>query len=383
VANAWEQQLSFMEMQRPRPMTDDQRLHLLALAQVRGLGEVSLKKLLRAYPDLSAVWDAAPDELCRLLTSTGIRNPNNVVDQIVKQARPLQEAARRELERFDRQGIHLITDLDASYPQRLRTTKDAPPWLFVQGNVTTLSLPNLIAVVGTRDASPQGVALARSTSTWLADNGFGIVSGLAAGIDQAAHQAAIDYAVPTIAVLGTGILLAFPAATDVLRTRIVADGGAIATEYLPRESYSRTHFVRRNRIIAGLSYATVPVEGQERSGTAHTYRYARDFGRVVFGVKRTSVPMQNGILTLLREDSYPIFDLDSPDDLRELHELLLPALQEAPAFKRERRFFRPLLREFERVIRTYPVAQDDVDQFLAELEHRWRQISDDSQSDHP
>ncbi len=376
------EQLGFFAPSQPAS-PDAQRLNLLALSRVKGLGEASLKALVRAFHDLDAVWEATPDELSQVLSGSRFRAHKDVVDQIITRQSDLREAASRDLEGFRRQGIRLVTVLDAEFPDRLRDIKDPPQWLFVQGSLDVLSIPNLVAVVGTRQASAQGIERARSVSRWLAEKGFGIVSGLAEGIDQAAHETALDYDAPTIGVMGTGILVVFPASTSHVRRQIVAQGGAIITEYLPSESYSRTRFVRRNRILAGLAYATVPIEGRPSSGTAHTYRFARDFGRVAFGVIRSSKPTENGILQLLSEDGRPVFDLDSPQKMSELEALLTPALQDAPATRVQGLSFRTLVDEFERLLESHPVTKQDLDQLKTELDAKWKRANRGRQSGNP
>jgi len=372
------EQLSFFDPDQPRPLADEQRRNLLALSLVKGLGESSLKALLRRYRDLGMVWHASADELCGVLSTAGLRAPNEVVDQILSRRGVLLDTAMHQLERFEQQGIRLITDLDNDYPAKLRSIKDPPKWLFVHGNVNNLSLPNLVAVVGTRQASPQGIKRALSLSRWLAQNGFGIVSGLAEGIDEVAHQTALDFGVPTIAILGTGISMVFPASTSRIRQQIIEDGGAIVTEYLPKESYTRSRFIRRNRLQAGLAFATVPIEGQANSGTAHTYKYAQDFGRVTFGVTSSSAPSQNGILELLQADKRPILDLDSAADMAKLAKLLKPALTLSPVKPPAKSLFTSVVREFARIVQNHPVTADDLNALKMELDETWGRIDRDS-----
>ena len=299
---------------------------------------------------------------------------------VARRRQELQDTARRDLRELEERGINLLVDGDAGYPERLRESTDPPRRLFVEGDLGKLSMPNLVAVVGTRDPTRGGVVLARVSTGWLAKRGFGIVSGLADGIDQAAHRTAIEYGAPTIGVMGTGIRTNFPAASGPLRKRIVEDGGAIVTEYFPRDTYSRSRFVRRNRIQAALSYATVPVEAQARSGTAHTYRFARDYGRLTFGVQRSSVPTKNGILELIRADGNPVFDLDSQEDMRGLEQLLAPALSGVPAGQRKARLFGALLREFRRVVASYPVSADELEDLKIRMDEEWERAERDGKS---
>ena len=375
-------QLTFFHTQQ-QPSADAQRLNLLALSQVRGLGEASLKALLKHFSDLSSVWGAKPLELQEVLVDAGLKDSQNVVDQIVHKHRKFLDDAQRTLDSLERGGIKLLVVQDAEYPKQLLQTSDPPRWLFVEGDAGTLSIPNLIAVVGTRRPSDKGILLTRTISGWLARKGFGIVSGLAEGIDEVAHQTALDYGAPTIGILGTGICEVFPRSTVQLRKDIVKRGGAIVTEYFPRDRYSRSRFVRRNRIQAGLAYATVPVEAQARSGTAHTYRYALEYGRVTFGVERSSKPMENGILDLLRADNRPVFDLDSPESVRNLEELLKPVLKGAPSDQNESRLFEAVMREFKRVLAFYPVTEEELEELKTQIVEEWTRAERDGQSSNP
>jgi DNA protecting protein DprA len=357
---------------------ETQRLNLLALARVRGIGEASLKAFLKKFPDLQGVWDTSPEELHRISTEAGLRLPEGVFKDVLANRAKLEEGAKLELGSLARQGIQFLTDLDDAYPQRLRDIEDPPRWLFVQGDVKLLSAPNLIAVVGTREASPRGIKRARKLTQWLAEHGLSIVSGLAEGIDQAAHQAALDYGAPTIAVLGTGISVVFPASTGHLRRQIIEDGGAILSEYFPQDTYSRQRFVRRNRIQAGLSYATVPVEAKEHSGTAHTYRFARAFNRMTFGIINKNYP-ENGIVDLLRKDGQSVFILEDPESMRALEDLLRPVLSSTPT-QHKRAPFQTVLREFDRILATDSLTENDIEALQAELTRRWENRTHGGQS---
>jgi DNA processing protein len=353
-------------------------MHLYALSCVRGIGEISLKALLRSFPDPREVWQQSEESLEEVLRRARLKNPAAAVQQIYQGGERLLETAHRELSLYARRGIHLLTVLDPSFPQRLLDLEDRPHWLFVEGNVDLLSMSNLVAVVGTRQATPRGLKKAQILTWWLAHQGFGVVSGLAEGIDDAAHITALDCNAPTIAVLGTGIARDFPTSTVGTRHRIVAEGGAVVSEYLPNEPYSKSHFVRRNRIQAALSYATVPVEAGTSGGTAHTYRFARDLNRMTFGVTANG-ETENGLLETLRSDCRPIFRLAVKDDMERLLALLSPALDGVPPRRPSPLLFRSTIREFERVIDSYPVTEEDVRHVLVELEQRWNRRARDSQ----
>ncbi|MBG3011590.1 DNA-processing protein DprA [Proteus faecis] len=164
------------------------------------------------------------------------------------------------------------------FPQQLKNMPEPPMWLFVEGNYSMLHQPS-VAIVGSRQATEDGLWLTKYIVAAMANQGLVSVSGLADGIDQKAHIESIQFNVPTIAVLGTGIDSNYPRGSEYLRTKIVAHGGAIVTEYLIGQHYSAHNFIRRNRIQASLAQITVPVEWKIKSGTAHTVNFTKDYGR--------------------------------------------------------------------------------------------------------
>lgn len=164
------------------------------------------------------------------------------------------------------------------FPQQLKSIPEPPMWLFVEGNYKVLHQPS-VAIVGSRKATEDGLWLTKYIIAAMANQGLVSVSGLAEGIDQKAHIESIRFNVPTIAVLGTGIDSNYPRGSEHLRAEIVANGGAIVTEYLIHQSYSAQNFVRRNRIQASLAQITAPVEWKIKSGTAHTVNFTKDYGR--------------------------------------------------------------------------------------------------------
>lgn len=181
----------------------------------------------------------------------------------------------RRLKEIDAQ---LVLRDDPIYPRQLLDLRDPPFWLFVQGDPQVLAEPS-VAIVGTRDPSPDGLWLARYVGYCLRDWGAPTVSGLALGIDQEVHISSLRVGVPTIAFLGTGIFSDYPKNSEGIRASIAQSGGAIVTEYLPTESYSAKNFVKRNRLQAALAKTLIPVEWSIKSGTAHTVRYAASLGR--------------------------------------------------------------------------------------------------------
>jgi DNA processing protein len=164
------------------------------------------------------------------------------------------------------------------FPPQLKNILEPPMWLFVEGDYRTLHQPS-VAIVGSRKATEDGLWLTKYIVAAMANQGLVSVSGLADGIDQKAHVESIRFNIPTIAVLGTGIDSNYPSGSEHLRADIVANGGAIVTEYLIDESYSAYNFIRRNRIQASLAHITIPVEWKIKSGTAHTVKFTKDYCR--------------------------------------------------------------------------------------------------------
>ncbi len=189
---------------------------------------------------------------------------------------------------------------NSDYPPLLAEISDPPKCIWTRGNLTVLSRL-AVAVIGARDASPQGLIAARDIAGDLARSGIVVVSGLARGVDSAAHRGALEGGGPTIAVMGTGIDVIYPAANKELAGQIEANGLLISEFPLgsPPEDW---HFPRRNRIISGLSKAVVVVEAREKSGALITARLAADQGRDVMAVPGTVVGgINRGANALLRD----------------------------------------------------------------------------------
>ena len=198
---------------------------------------------------------------------------------------------------FGMDCIHLGT---AEYPQLLAEISDPPACIWTRGDRALLSA-TAVAVIGARAASPEGLIAAGEIAFDLARAGIVVVSGLARGIDAAAHRGALDAGGKTIAVLGTGIDRVYPAENDRLHEQIAASG-LLVTEFPPGTPPQDWHFPRRNRIISGLSRAVVVVEAREKSGSLITARLAADQGRDVMAVPGTFVGGRNrGANALLRD----------------------------------------------------------------------------------
>ncbi len=254
------------------PAELDARLRLHCLPE---LGPRRFRKLLSAFDSASAAL-SAPASAWRslglpLACSEARRSPE------------IRERARLALEWLQVPGQQLVMWDEAKYPALLAELTDAPPLLFVAGDPTLLERPQL-AMVGSRRASRPGLDTAHSFARSLARGGFVVTSGLALGIDGAAHQGALDADGHTVAVLGTGLQCLYPARHKRLARDIVERGGALVSE-LPLDSPPQAaNFPRRNRIISGLSLGVLVVEASPSSGSLITARLAAEQGREVYAI---------------------------------------------------------------------------------------------------
>ncbi len=261
-----------------------------------GIGRASLRKLLAAFGSARAVLAAAPAARRAVLGSRTavdvLATPDKaVLDRHVRDVRAWLDAADTR---------HVITLGDADYPPMLMQTADPPLLLFVDGQVNALLRPAL-AVVGSRGATPQGLANAHAFARDMARRGWSIVSGLATGIDTAAHEGALDGAGPTIAVVGSGLNQVYPKANAALARRII-QSGLMISEYPLGMPPLAPNFPQRNRIIAGLSRGTLVVEAALQSGSLITARMAAEAGREVFAIPGSiHSPQARGCHVLLRQ----------------------------------------------------------------------------------
>lgn len=189
------------------------------------------------------------------------------------------DEVEREIEAWTAEGIDLVTLLDDEYPVRLLMVHQRPPFLAVRGNLSA-SDDRAVAVVGSRGATDRGLHIAREVAAALVGHGVTVLSGLAAGIDTAAHRAALDAGGRTIAVVGTGLRHCYPAANHTLQEEI-AHRGAVISQFWPDAGPAKQHFPMRNAVMSGCGVATVIVEAGEHSGTRIQARLALEHGRHV------------------------------------------------------------------------------------------------------
>ena len=279
----------------------------VTLASVDGVGPATFGRLLAAFGDAATVLDAARrGQLDRDLRERERRargDPARDLGAALIEA--IGAAARRPAAAVDRlEALHVeaVTLHDAAYPERLRGVDDAPPVLFVRGAVAALSGQRSVAVVGTRRPTPAGRAFAGAAAAAIASSGAIVVSGLAFGIDAAAHAAVAEQGDVTVAVIGSGLGVLRPAAHRRLAGAIIEAGGAIVSEQRIDATPVKGTYPRRNRLIAGLSEAVVVVEAPARSGALNTAGWAAGLGRDLYVVPgRPWEPTTAGCVALLHD----------------------------------------------------------------------------------
>lgn len=286
----------------------------LRLARSEGVGPVTYRRLLARFPNAEAALAALPE----LARQAGRPRPLRLCPE---------RDAEREMAQLRRLGATLLFPGDPDYPPLLAQLPDAPPVLAVLGEVAALR-GTLIGLVGARNASAGGLRMAEALATDLAVRGVVVVSGLARGVDAAAHRGAL-HAGRTVAAIAGGLDVPYPPEHAALQAAIVARGAVVSEAPLGTAPQSR-HFPKRNRIIAGLSLGVVVVEAAMRSGSLITARLAQDAGREIFAVPGSPLdPRCLGSNDLIRQGATLTEGAD--DVLSNLPVAPRPPAPEAPA----------------------------------------------------
>ncbi len=277
-------------------LSDEQRLDWLRLIRTENIGPRTFRDLINHYGGARAALSALP----ALARRGGASAPSRIRSR---------EEAEAELKAATARGVEFVALGEPDYPPRLQMIDDAPPLLAVRGKLAALAQP-LVAIVGSRNASAAGVKFAERLARDLGAAGFGIVSGLARGIDAAAHRASL--ATGTVAVLAGGHERVYPAEHGDLLEAILPAGAAVSEMPLAWEPRARD-FPRRNRLISGLSVGVVIVEAARRSGSLITARFAGEQGREVFAVPGSPLdPRAEGTNGLLKQGAIMVTE---PDDV--------------------------------------------------------------------
>jgi DNA processing protein len=304
------------EIQNPKSKIQNEGslVDAVRLALVPGVGPRLRKALLEEFGTAGAVFAAAPADLRRVqgIGAQLARRIAVATDEIDAQA---------ELDLCAANNIAILTDADAAYPRVLREIYDPPGILFVRGEIRP---PDAIAIaiVGSRHATQYGLAQAERLAGSLARAGVTIISGLARGIDAAAHRGALAAGGRTLAILGSGLLNMYPPEHAELAAQVAAEG-AVISEAPPRSPPIGGAFPQRNRIISGLSLGVLVVEASTSSGALITARHAMEQGREVFAVPgRVDSRVSRGCHRLIRDGAKLVETAD--DILEELGPLVAP-----------------------------------------------------------
>jgi DNA processing protein len=279
------------------------------LASVSGVGPVALARLLDRFGSARAALAAAsgPRAVDALIEAGLARQDDGSTRRIIGPAlaTAIVEAAQRTdaiLGRIRSLGLAIVTVEEAVYPHRLGAIELPPHVLFVRGDIAALDPGRAVAVVGTRRPTFGGRRITTRIAAALAATGATVVSGLAVGVDGEAHLAAVEAGGSTVAVIGSGHANLFPRAHERLAERIVESGGAVISELAPDDAPTKGTFPRRNRVVSGLSDATVVVEAPARSGALITASWALEQGRECFLVPGSiDAAASQGCLAFLRE----------------------------------------------------------------------------------
>ena len=255
--------------------TENSGLHWLALTLTPGLGPTRSRKLAEHFGGIHQVFDATLTEL----EASGIPV---VSAQAVANGKSM-ELAQQEMVRAASAGVSCLCLEDAFYPARLKQIYDPPIIIYVRGNVEAVAQPG-VAVVGTRHPTPYGIGMAERLACDLAARGLTIISGLARGVDAAAHRGAVSAKGRTVAVFGTGVDVVYPKEHNRLTEQILTLGGALISEFSLGTFAAPQNFPIRNRIISGMSLGVLVVEAAEYSGTRITARCALEQNRDVYAV---------------------------------------------------------------------------------------------------
>lgn len=273
-------------------MTEQELFHLLALQQVEGVGDIISKKLINHCGSAEAVFNT---KISKIATIDGV---GSVLLQNLKD-KTVFEKAEQELGFIKSNEINVAYFQDDNYPERLKHCIDGPVLLFTSGNID-LKNKKIISIVGTRQITSYGMEFCRKLIEDLVPLDPVIVSGFAYGVDIFAHQLALEHDLQTIGVVAHGLNQIYPKTHKKYVAKVEQNGGFM-TEFWSSSNPDKENFVRRNRIVAGISEATIVIESAERGGSLITANIANDYNRDVFAVPgRTTDKYSQGCNNLIK-----------------------------------------------------------------------------------
>ncbi len=306
----------------------DEKKYWIGFNLVRGIGAVRFQQIRSFFGDLSIAWQA-PAEAFR---EAGL--PARALKNLLKLRQEIDLDAL--VEDIEEQQVSVLTLLDEDYPRLLKEIDQSPPVIYIKGALTPAD-EFAVAIVGTRRVTAYGQQITRDASTFLAAHGLTIVSGLARGVDALAHQHALKAGGRTIAVLGSGVDVIYPPEHRKL-AEAISENGAVISDYPLGTKPDGVNFPPRNRIISGLSLATIVVEAGERSGALITADFAVEQGREVFAVPGNVLsPASRGTNNLIQNGAYAMVSPQEVLDVLDLSHLdeMKTARQILPADKTE------------------------------------------------
>lgn len=256
-------------------MIINERNVLLWLSSIGGVNYIILQELIEYFGSICEIWTSTNEELRR-----GLNKHSIIAERMIKNRS--EQYFDDFIDKLDSLGISTITIIDSDYPQQLKGIYDLPYVIYLKG--TFKIDPPLISIVGARRASSYGIWAAKHFANELSRIGIGIVSGLALGVDTAAHKGVLEAKGKTIAILGCGVEQCYPPSNRSLYNGIIEAGGAIISEYPPGTPPHKHNFPARNRIISGLSEGIIVVEAGESSGALITVEYGLEQGKEIYAV---------------------------------------------------------------------------------------------------
>lgn len=259
-------------------MISQSAIDYLRLSLVSGVGAYTGQQLIEAFGSIDSIWRQSKKTW---LAVEGV-GPKLVSALSTAASTQTTQAIESILHTCKQENIHIICQDDDVWPLGLKSCADAPMVLYVRGELTSLQTQHILAMVGARKASAEGKLVARRWSTYCSQQGVAVISGMAPGIDSAAHGGSLDAESAGIAVLGYGLLAG--SAQQIRQMDALAIKGCVLSEYAPHTTARAGHFPQRNRLIAGIAQALIVIEGGLKSGSLITARQAVHYGRDVFAV---------------------------------------------------------------------------------------------------
>jgi DNA processing protein len=304
-------------------MTDDERRDLVALSLVTGVGPLTGRALIDHFGSATQVLDA---------TVSSLRHVSGVGEKLATRIASARTECDpdAEIERCRAAGVRIVGFSEPEYPEPLRTVPDPPLLLYVRGRIDPVDAI-AVGIVGSRRCTPYGVRIAEKLATGLARAGLTIVSGLARGIDAAAHRGALRGGGRTIGVLANGLSQIYPEEHEPLAAEMAASGAVVTEMTMTQQPWSEL-FPRRNRIIAGMSLGVIVVEAAPRSGSLGTAHHAMEQNREVFAVPGPVDSLASrGCHRLIRDGAKLVETVDDVlEELGPLARAVVPVRADAP-----------------------------------------------------